>query len=396
MKFLAFFLLSSIGQALAADIIAKDQAVIKLTSADRIIFPNLLSDSNGDGFIKSSKRKNGNYIFRYLDKNNESKVVYVSASTLMLIKGKAYGLTSYGEAPAPVVVTPPPTPAPSVTSVMADRNGEEVFVQGKFLNFGVNEFGGLGTAYNAPGAFYTNIKSGLLRIGLNLDVDGFKSGNETPISDALLQGRAIEGFTVNYKLAGKPYSRANAYLTGYTQVKGHQSLNKLSGKAEVDFAGETAEAVEVRQKLSFSGASKFIVIDVELINRSGKDLEDVRYMRSYDPDQSDKFVTANKIVEQGSGVSLVSAGLPGTTAQAFLYSNDARSSALIHGFVDIDGYMSVYDKSQAKGYAKNSDETLRMIFKLGKMSHGQSKKLRLFIGVTDNLDATLKEMVSLK
>ncbi|WP_446740709.1 Ig-like domain-containing protein [Sphingomonas sp. CFBP 13720] len=123
-------------------------------------------------------------------------------------------------------------------------------------------------------------------------------------------------------------------------------------------------------------------------------MNDVRYMRTADPDQSDKFATANKIERQGDNGALVTAQVAPSTP-FFLYTPDQRAVASFYGFVNTDPYAAAaYATEQAVGYAKTVDQTLNLTFGLGALKPGESTKITMYLGVTDNLGATLSQIDS--
>ncbi|WP_242121048.1 Ig-like domain-containing protein [Sphingomonas lacusdianchii] len=270
-------------------------------------------------------------------------------------------------------------------------NGE-LFLQGTYLGIGVNAWGGLGTTKNAPKGYETDADSGFLRLGLVADLDGFGKGKETTLDDALLQGRAIEGFNVGYNIGSTKVVQSNQLLTGYYQVKG--TLSDASGKANgvANWAGSTKDDLAIVQTITLADDAKYIRIDVTLTNKSSSTMSDVRYMRTADPDQSGMFATTNKIEKQDDDGALVTAMLQKDTP-FFLYSQDSRADASFYGFVNLDPYASAAT-SQAAGYSRTVDQTLNLTFSLGTLKAGQSTKITMYMGVTDNLKATISEIDS--
>ncbi|MGN7161280.1 Ig-like domain-containing protein [Sphingomonas sp. SAFR-052] len=268
-------------------------------------------------------------------------------------------------------------------------NGE-LFLQGTYLGIGINEWGGLGTTKNAPKGYETDSDSGFLRIGMFADLDGFDKGSSTTLDDALLQGRSIEGFNVGYNIGSTKVVQSNQLLTGYYQIKGTLSDASGKGNGVANWAGSTKDDLAIAQKITLADDAKYIRIDVTLTNNSSSTMSDVRYMRTADPDQSGKFATANKIEQQDDKGALVTAMLQKDTP-FFLYSQDSRADASFYGFVNLDPYASKAT-SQAEGYARTIDETLNLTFSLGTLKAGQSTKITMYMGVTDNLKATIAQI----
>ena len=268
----------------------------------------------------------------------------------------------------------------------------EVFLQGTFLGIGINADGTLGTTKAAPKGLTSDVDTGLYRVGMIADFDGFDTGKKMVLNDVLLQGRAIEGFNIGYKTGGSTYVQSNMLLTGFSEVDGKLTDTSNKAVASATWNGKTTENLGISQKISLADDAKYIRIDVTLTNQSGASMSDLRYMRSFDPDQSDKYATKNTIESQGKDGALVSAYV-NSTNPFFLYSDDDRAVASFYGFVNSDPYAAAaYDKPQAEGYTKTVDQTLNLTFGIGTLGAGQSTTITMYMGVTDNLKATIAQI----
>lgn len=268
----------------------------------------------------------------------------------------------------------------------------EVFLQGTFLGIGINADGTLGTTKGAPKGLTSDVETGLYRVGMIADFDGFDTGKKMVLNDVLLQGRAIEGFNIGYKTGGSTYVQSNMLLTGFSEVDGKLTDTSNKAVASATWNGKTTENLGISQKISLADDAKYIRIDVTLTNQSGAAMTDLRYMRSFDPDQSDKYATKNTIESQGKNGALVSAYV-NSTNPFFLYSDDDRAVASFYGFVNSDPYAAAaYDKPQAEGYTKTIDQTLNLTFGIGTLGAGQSTTITMYMGVTDNLKATIAQI----
>lgn len=277
----------------------------------------------------------------------------------------------------------------TIKSAIVDN---EVFLQGEFLSIGINKDGTLGARKAAPSGFFTDVDSGLLRQGLFADFDGIAKGAATTIDDVLMFGRTIEGFNIGYKTGGQTYVQSNQSLTGFYEIAGKNTAASNANEAVASWNGQTTEKLAVSQKITLSDNAKFFRIDVTLTNNSSAAMTDLRYMRTADADQEGQFATTNKIVRQGDDGALVASYLD-KTASFFLFSDDDRAVASTYGFVNSDPYAALaYDKPQAQGYTKNIDETVNLTIALGTLAAGASETITLYMGVTDNLAATILEI----
>ncbi|WP_200913173.1 hypothetical protein [Sphingomonas sp. Leaf10] len=235
--------------------------------------------------------------------------------------------------PAPEPTTPPPPAGTTLTAAVV--NGEAA-LQTPDMTVVLNKFGGIGQVNNAaiPG-FRSDLKSGFARIGLYVP----------PLSDLVLQGRAIEGFGVI--IAGKRY--ANMLLAGYYQIAGGFN-GPLMWEGSVS-------GVEVTQNVTITG--KTIRLAVTLRNTTKAAL-DLQYFRSIDPDQAGQFDTANKVVSAGVAECSVKGGKLAIRAPG------------------ADFHVTTYDKApdigtrREIGVSKTADEVVQAVFPRASLAADQS------------------------
>ena len=276
----------------------------------------------------------------------------------------------------------------TIKSAIVDN---EVFLQGEFLSIGINRDGSLGTRKAAPTGFNSDSDSGYLRVGMFADLDGFGKGSTTQLNDAILPGRAIEGYNIGYKMGGNTIVHSNQSLTGYSEIDGTVRNTSTATAGQAAWQGVTAEKLAVSQKITLADDAKFVRIDVTLTNNSSAAMSDVRYMRTADPDQGSSFATNNVIERQGANGALVASYAGKSSTPFFLYSDDARAVVSTFGFVNTDPYAAAaFSDKQAAGYAKAADQTVNITFGLGTLSAGESTVITIYMGVTNDLAATLK------
>ena len=269
--------------------------------------------------------------------------------------------------------------------------GTDHFLQNKYFSLGINSGGTLGTSANAPSAFNTAASIGYVRLGMYADFDGFNVGKASTINDVMLEGTPVEGFSIGYKESGKTFVRTNHDRAGVVQVAGTGSSSMSGTTAKASWAGETGEGVEIKQVITLTGDNKFVRVDLVVTNTSNVAATDVRYMRTIDPDQGSGFVTENKIVQQaGSKGALVAAYAPGGVNPFFLYANDARAVVSTYGFDNRDPYAAAaYTNPQATGYSLKADAAVNLTFSFGTLAAGASTTATFYMGVTDELAATI-------
>ena len=271
----------------------------------------------------------------------------------------------------------------------------EVFLQGEFLSIGINRDGSLGTRAAAPTGFNSDVDSGFLRVGMYADLDGFGKGDATALNDAVLPGRTIEGFNIGYKIGGNTIVQSNQSLTGFSEIAGTNRNASTASSGQASWTGVTDEKLAVSQKITLADDAKFIRIDVTLTNNSAVTMSDVRYMRTADADQGASFSTNNVIERQGDGGALVASYAGRSSTPFFLFSEDARAVVSTFGFVNSDPYAAAaYSSKQAEGYARSADQTVNLTFGLGTLSAGESTTVTLYMGVTNDLTATMKAIAA--
>jgi VCBS repeat-containing protein len=269
--------------------------------------------------------------------------------------------------------------------------GKETYLQGKYLAVGLSGSGTIGTTKNVLPEFNTDLAAGYKRLGLVGDTDGFGAGRAAS-HDAVVRGLCIEGFNIGYKTGGATYVRSNQELAGLSQINGTASNASTKTVAEADWKGATTEKLAVDQKVTLTDDAKFLRFEVTLTNNSAASMADLRYLRTVDPDLADGFATVNTIVKQGAGGALVTAAAKAGADPMFLYSNDNRAVVTTGGFINQDPYASSVTAAQAVGTTTKTDVSMSINFDLGTLTAGKSTTVVFYMGITDNLTATIAEI----
>lgn len=251
-------------------------------------------------------------------------------------------------APPPPPPAPPPPPPPPATPGTATLANGEAFLQSDTMTVGFNAWGGIGTVNAAPEGFRTDTATGLKRVGLY----------RPPLDDAILQGRAIEGFVIEASGA----RAANMQLTGYSQIKG--------GFVDPTRWQGIFNGLRIDQVVTMD--SDRLAFAVTLTNRSGKAITGLRYARAFDPDQSDKYNTTNKVTAPGAAESTLQGG-----GKIILRTDDVRA------FVAVNVYnkANVIGTTRPVGQSKTADEVVQLVFALGELADGASTTLHMSMAV---------------
>ncbi|KQM51966.1 hypothetical protein ASE69_20260 [Sphingomonas sp. Leaf208] len=276
--------------------------------------------------------------------------------------------------------------------------GNEVFLQGKYISLGINSSGTLGTKQTAPDSVYTDSINGFIRLGMVADVDGFGTG-KAATRETMLTGTPQEGFSLGYDIGSSHYVRTNAERTSMRQIAdGATSAQSTDNTMTATWNGTTAEKVKIDQVMSLADDAKFVRVDITLTNQTGSAMENVRYMRTIDPDHGPSFTTINTIVEQGgdgADGALIAAYAGKGTTPFFYYSADDRAKVSTYGLKNYDPYAAAaYTTAQSEGFSKEADESININFDVGTLAAGAKTTITFYFGITDNLNTTISAIKS--
>ena len=273
-----------------------------------------------------------------------------------------------------------------------------IFLGGNYIELGIrtnNEIGKFGTT-DKPGNFAGRQGSNV-GIGMVGDADGFNTGADLRI-DYFLPGTPEEGFYAGYKIGGVATEGKNFGQTVVDQSSG----DTLSAKVTGTIGGN----LKVEQVISFNKDDRFFKNTVTLTNVSGSILDAVRFMRSFDPDNTvdaggsySTTQTIERSIQAGDSVAVVSArsavGDPYYTAASnkqatiLYYSSDnrARVSYGTSGLAPATGIYdsNVYGSAPAKGSTLTADSYISIAFDVGTLAVGQSVTFTYYTSL-DNRD----------
>ncbi len=277
--------------------------------------------------------------------------------------------------------------------------GNEIFLQGQYLSLGINGSGTLGTRATAPVGFVTDAVNGYIRLGLVGDTDGFGKG-AAPTRDAMLAGTPVESFSIGYDIGAKHYTSVNSERNGKSEVAGGVSSDLSSnGVGKAGWTGATTEGVKVAQTMSLADGAKYIKVDVTLTNTTGKAVADLHYMRSIDPDHGAGFDTVNTVIEQGgdgaNGALIAAYASSGKTPLFYYTADDRAKVSTFKGYVNENpDAAATFDTAPAEGYSLKGDNAININFGLGTLAAGRSTTFTFYMGITDDLNATVAAIKS--
>ncbi|MBS99327.1 MAG: hypothetical protein CMI01_11705 [Oceanospirillaceae bacterium] len=268
----------------------------------------------------------------------------------------------------------------------ATQNGE-VFLGGNYIELGINAVGSFGTINSAPANFFGT--GGSSRIGMSNDADGFDNGLDLRI-DYFLPGTPEERWAIGFN--GNVTGSYSA-LTGSDGVSLTQTslTNNSSGDVlSATFSGVVGSTLRVEQTYIFQEDDKFFKTTVRLTNITDSELTDVRYMRSFDPDNTQyaggSYTTINEVENTYAtdGNTLVSAtsladaysAATGSPAKVFLFSDAPNTYGANFGFTNTNPYGA---PEQAKGYTTTSDSAIAIVHKGGTLDAGDTLTFEYYV-----------------
>jgi Ca2+-binding RTX toxin-like protein len=290
----------------------------------------------------------------------------------------------------------------AVRSAVVD---DDVFLEGNFLSVGISGLGSYGTANSAPAGFNTAFNEN--QLGMSIDQDGFGVGADPTTADFFLPGSPEEGFTVGYNRSGINFNFTNAERVGQSELNQQNFANQSSGTnlqaLWEGVSGSDGNRLEVDQTVRFNEDDKFFETTIQLTNVGADTLNNVRYMRSFDPDQDSGIpgggstsTTINRIINQpgdggGDNLAIVSATGPTTGVPIFFLADDVRARVSTFGFSNRDVFANtLHDNPQAEGTLVTRDEAIVINFDVGSLTAGQSTTLTFFTSLDQNFESSIE------
>lgn len=306
---------------------------------------------------------------------------------------------------AVLLATSTSVPVSALPGARSSAVGGEVFLGGNYIELGLAASGSFGTSGNAPAGFFgTAARS---NVGMSTNPAGF---GETPDlrMDYFLPGSPRERWAAGYKKSGTPTIGKNGTLSGYAEISDNTVTNMSSGENLVARSyGTLGGELGITQDISFKVNDKFFLNTVTLKNIGSVSIDSVRYVRSFDPDntrdQGGSYTTHNEIVnthEAGDGKAVVLADTSPYDSDPVYVSNSSRSPIVYYssspsarvsisntgGWDGENPYdPDVYDSADSKGTFTDSDIEINIAFDVGALAPGQTKTVSYYTSL-DNRD----------
>lgn len=184
----------------------------------------------------------------------------------------------------------------------------EVFLGGNYIEIGISQTGSFGTYNSAPEGFHTSGD----QLGLIVDGDGWDNGEDPTTGDFFLPGTPEERYMIGYTIEGSEYIRIgaeryvededgisndiNEYLTGSPCAVDQSSGDLLKAVHTVT----DDNGITITTTYSFDVNDMYYTTDVVIYNATESDINDLVYVRSFDPDMdawtNDSYETYAKVL----------------------------------------------------------------------------------------------------
>ena len=170
----------------------------------------------------------------------------------------------------------------------------DVFLGGNYIELGISKHGSFGTS-TSPSV--TGFHCGSNKLGMIVDGDGWGVGASPTTGDFFLPDTPEERYILAYNYRGTNYQyivadRRDVFSGSWTSAP---TVRNQSGgdtlKAVV--TGVTTHNVKLEITYSFGVNDKFYRTDVKITNNGSYDITNVRFVRSFDPDQDDDIYDTN-------------------------------------------------------------------------------------------------------
>ena len=322
-----------------------------------------------------------------------------------------------------------------ITELLSGKNASgDVFIGGNYIELGISKEGSFGSVGAAPANFHNNnrtlLNSTTSTIGMIANENGWFSNQKSSTVDFFMPGIIDEAWVVGINKNTSAIASAACNSSSYPKKQNldnnfkTESLTNVAGK--VIGARTTGTImngkIKVTQDILLGVDDKLYTTNVTLENISGNDINDVRYMRAFDPDQnsgmndkngyyvSGSMYTHNWVQNVAGKSAKVTAYGKSNQAPFIFYAADSRATAGyartssngdVFYFTDVyntKGNMRTSNTSDLSGTSNYIDGDIFIYFDLGKLAKGQSTDLTYYSSLnadikvsTDKIDAKAVE-----
>jgi Ca2+-binding RTX toxin-like protein len=356
-----------------------------VTSGGSVIIPVLANDSDPEGdaltVLSAANGSNGSVVV-----NPDGTLTYTPNAGFSGNDSFTYTLKDANGA----------TDTATVSLVVGIANhsvvGTDVFLQGNYMEIGVSSAGSLGTANAAPAGYHPQSELDG-KISYVVDRDGWNSGSPPASGDFTLPGSPVD--TIVFGFNGKSWAQ--------DQRSGRQDITTVTtdasagGKLSTKTTGiitDGANVMRVTQIIELDPNATYYKTTITVENIGTTSLTDVRFLRSFDPDQDvashGTYATFNDVISNPSGANVLAisrATGPGSGVPVNLIAFDGDARASNYGFGNYDAYAASAWNSPVDLNGQQVDAAITLAFKFGTLAPGETSTKEFFTSLNGSAGA---------
>ena len=263
----------------------------------------------------------------------------------------------------------------------------DVFLQGNYMEIGVSSSGSLGTANAAPSGYHPQ---GFAGISYVVDIDGWDTGEEPTAGDFTLPGLPVDTIVIGHDNR----SFANDERSISSQILTSTSDTSANGRLQATTSGSTSSGLSFTQIIDLDPGATYYKTTIVLTNTTDAIMDDVRFMRSFDPDQDVAehgiYLTYNDVLANPDGTSDIAIAqaygyYSGVSVNLIAFDSDARASNF--GFANYDVYTPTAFDSPIDLNGAYRDEAITLTFQAGGLAAGATAQFVFFTSLNGDQGA---------
>lgn len=255
-----------------------------------------------------------------------------------------------------------------------DTVGTDTFLQGNYMEIGVSGAGSLGSANNAPSGYHPMSSTSSNGISFVVDTDGFNTGNAPTAGDFTLPGTPEDAMVVGFN--GASYTQDERL--GLNDLHSHTTDTSSGGHLQATTVG-AVNGLGYTQVIDLDPNATYYATTITLTNTTSATMSDVRFLRSFDPDQDvfkyNTYNTTNDVLANPDGhndiaISQALGARSGVSVSLVAFDDAARASNF--GFTNHDVYASAAYDNPVDLNGQSVDGAISLDFKFGDLAPGQT------------------------
>ncbi len=272
---------------------------------------------------------------------------------------------------------------------ISEQVGDEVFLQGAFLELGISKSGTLGSDQDAPDGFHPT--GGRDELGLVFDQDGFDRANDPDSGDVSLPGVPEDSFSIGFSNGEVNQVFTNAERNGATDINTTTTNTSSGARLSALTTGLVGGVLAFSQEVSFNAFDTYFTTTITLTNTGDATLQNVRFMRSLDPDQDvdfgENFPTENDVfsnpTDQGGAAAVQALGRA-SDVSVNLVSTDPDARGSVFGFANRDPYDDQAFDNPRDPDGQFEDDAIAMTFDIGDLAPGETVTKTFYTSMNQN------------